>query len=110
MEKWSKHATDTLVGQQIETSQIGIDTLAHSGLGWSSYSLTEPGNHPGPEKTTLHPHQQSALADVSAGFEDSSRGKLIMACGKGKTFTVCGSRSRSSGRVARCCIWCPRSR
>ena len=53
MEKWSKHATDTLVGQQIETSRIGIDTLAHSGLDWSSYSLTEPGTLRGLENKTL---------------------------------------------------------
>ena len=86
-EKWSKHATDALVGQQIETSKIGIDTLAHSGLDWSAYSLTEPGTLAQPQKKALRPHQHRALEDVTAGFEESSRGKLIMACGTGKTFT-----------------------
>lgn len=86
-EKWSKHANDALVGQQIETSRIGMDTLAHSGLDWSAYSLTEPGTLPSLKKKALRPHQQRALKDVTAGFEESSRGKLIMACGTGKTFT-----------------------
>ena len=36
----------------------------------------------------LRPHQQEALDDVLKGFEDSDRGKLIMACGTGKTFAA----------------------
>jgi superfamily II DNA or RNA helicase len=33
-------------------------------------------------------HQEAAIADVLAGFEDSRRGQLIMACGTGKTLTA----------------------
>ena len=36
---------------------------------------------------TIRPHQQEALADVRAGLAKADRGKLIMACGTGKTFT-----------------------
>ena len=49
----------------------------------------------GPEQLTyqhepfsLRPHQQEAFDDVLNGFKDSERGKLIMACGTGKTFTA----------------------
>ena len=35
----------------------------------------------------LRPHQESALKQVMEGFESFPRGKLIMACGTGKTFT-----------------------
>ena len=49
----------------------------------------------GPEQLTyqhepfsLRPHQQEAFDDVLNGFKDSARGKLIMACGTGKTFTA----------------------
>lgn len=34
------------------------------------------------------PHQQAALHDVMTGLADGDRGKLIMACGTGKTFTA----------------------
>ena len=34
------------------------------------------------------PHQQAAFDDVVAGFERHDRGKLVMACGAGKTFTA----------------------
>ena len=37
---------------------------------------------------SLRPHQQSAFDDVMAGFAAHDRGKLIMACGTGKTFTA----------------------
>lgn len=33
------------------------------------------------------PHQERAIADCIKGFEESDRGKLIMACGTGKTLT-----------------------
>ena len=33
-------------------------------------------------------HQREALNDVVTGFQDSDRGKLIMACGTGKTFAA----------------------
>ena len=35
----------------------------------------------------LRPHQQEALEKVIAGLQTHDRGKLIMACGTGKTFT-----------------------
>ena len=40
------------------------------------------------EPFRLRPHQQAAFDDVIAGFERHDRGKLVMACGAGKTFTA----------------------
>ena len=40
------------------------------------------------ERFKLRDHQQKAFRDVINGFKDSDRGKLIMACGTGKTFTA----------------------
>ena len=40
------------------------------------------------DKKQLRPHQQQALNDVLAGLKSAERGKLIMACGTGKTFTA----------------------
>ena len=39
-------------------------------------------------KFRLKDHQQEAFDDVINGFKTSDRGKLIMACGTGKTFTA----------------------
>jgi predicted helicase len=86
-DKWSKHANDALVGQAITTFRIGVDDMAESGIDWSRYSLTNPDELDRGAPKQLRPHQVAALADVQAGFAKDARGKLLMACGTGKTFT-----------------------
>src|ERR1019366_4383962 len=86
-DKWSKHANDALVGQSITTFRIGVDDLAESGIDWSRYSLTNPDELDRGAPKHLRPHQVAALTEVGLGFKRSARGKLIMACGTGKTFT-----------------------
>lgn len=36
----------------------------------------------------VRPHQKTAIVDVLEGFKTADRGKLIMACGTGKTYTA----------------------
>ncbi len=84
---WSKHAEDALLDQRVKSWRIGIDDLANSDIDWSRYSLAKPDELHRASTKKLRQHQVEALADVEAGFEDASRGKLIMACGTGKTFT-----------------------
>jgi predicted helicase len=86
-DKWSKHAEDALSNQQIVTTRIGVDDLANSEIDWSQYSLTDPDSIVTIEPKKLREHQIEALNDVVEGFDDSDRGKMIMACGTGKTFT-----------------------
>lgn len=85
--RWSKHAEDALEGQQLPTFRLGVDDLAASEIDWSAYSFAAPDDVRVRQPKTLRPHQVEALAAVRAGFEDSARGKLLMACGTGKTFT-----------------------
>ena len=40
------------------------------------------------EPFNLRPHQRTAFDDVTNGFAEHARGKLIMACGTGETFTA----------------------
>ncbi|HEY5222959.1 MAG TPA: type ISP restriction/modification enzyme [Microbacteriaceae bacterium] len=84
---WSKHAEDALIDQQINTFRIGLDELEASDIDWSQFSIEQPEQmHREPLKE-LREHQLQALRDVCVGFEAADRGKLIMACGTGKTFT-----------------------
>ena len=85
--KWSIHAEEALNNQQIVTTRIGVDDLANSEIDWSRYSLTDPDTIAVVEPKTLREHQIEALGDVVSGFDSHDRGKLIMACGTGKTFT-----------------------
>ena len=49
------------------------------------------------EKKRLRDYQNSAIEDVVKGFETSDRGRLIMACGTGKTFTSLKMAERIAG-------------
>ncbi|MDA3889234.1 MAG: DEAD/DEAH box helicase family protein, partial [Allgaiera sp.] len=54
-------------------------------IDWSQFLRT--GNVSLAPKKTLKDHQREALKAVTEGLEETDRGKLIMACGSGKTFT-----------------------
>ncbi|PPH80469.1 type ISP restriction/modification enzyme [Rathayibacter sp. AY1D9] len=85
--KWSKHAVDALEEQYVNAYRVGINELAESEIDWSSYSFAKPDEVNRAPGKILRPHQQDALERVQEGFEDNERGKLLMACGTGKTFT-----------------------
>ena len=68
---------------------IGYGHLAGRPIDWPDLRQEAPEQLDyQPERFSLRPHQQEAFNDVLNGFKDSDRGKLIMACGTGKTFTA----------------------
>ncbi len=83
--EWSEHAEDALRGQTIEVNRIGLSDLEQSPIDWSQYAKDQKVVLQ--DKKTLRPHQKKALDAVQEGLADAERGKLIMACGTGKTFT-----------------------
>lgn len=89
-DKWSSKAEAALENQYIPTSRIGYAQIAESPVNWD---VVFPGNRIEVNLTRREtfeprPHQQAAIEDVMAGFKNHDRGKLIMACGTGKTFTA----------------------
>ncbi len=85
-DNWSKHAEAALKNQQIPVTKLGVADLARSPVEWAEF-LRNQTLRLKPKKT-LRPHQEEAVAKVLAGFQQGDRGKLIMACGTGKTFTA----------------------
>lgn len=82
---WSSNAEEALIDQQPPVTKIDLLALDSSVIDWSKYqSKTEVVVKP---KKTLREHQVNALRAVQQGLKVSERGKLIMACGTGKTFT-----------------------
>ena len=68
---------------------IRFSDLENSPFEWPNLSLREPGQLIYKQRRfSLKDHQQEAFDDVINGFKESDRGKLIMACGTGKTFTA----------------------
>lgn len=97
---WSVHAEGALEGQSIDTKRVGLSDIEDSGIDWKAFSATE--------KVQLlarkqpRPHQVEALAAVRTGLAEADRGKLIMACGTGKTYTalhIAESMIGKGGRV-----------
>jgi predicted helicase len=86
-DRWSSNAEAALVGQQIPVTRIGLADLLDSDIDWEAVDFERPSILPTTTKKRLRPHQKQALTDVFAGFQTHDRGKLIMACGTGKTFT-----------------------
>lgn len=82
---WSVHAEDALQGQQPPVSKIDLQALEDSQIDWAKYQSKKTVVFKA--KKTLREHQQSALNAVRKGLQTAERGKMIMACGTGKTFT-----------------------
>lgn len=88
-DKWSSNAEAALANQIIETSRIGIADIASAPVNWD---VAFPGSEIQVKlerKQAFQPrkHQSEAIEKALAGFQTHDRGKLIMACGTGKTFT-----------------------
>jgi predicted helicase len=82
---WSEHAEDALRGQHIPVTKVDLNALESSAIDWSRFAPREPVVLR--TKKTPRLHQRDALAAVRVGLKEADRGKLIMACGTGKTFT-----------------------
>ncbi len=83
--KYGKNAEAVLENQNPPVTRIGMQDLVDSSIDWSLFFETK--KIVLKEKYTPRPHQEEAIADVIEGFKTHDRGKLIMACGTGKTFT-----------------------
>ena len=83
---WSPHAKTMLQGQAIPTTRIGLQDLIESDVDWSAFAGT--GEIARRQPRVLRPDQMEALKAVCAGLGKADRGKLIMACGTGKTLTA----------------------
>lgn len=83
--EWTDNAIDMMDNQNPPVSVINLSDLEQSSINWDEFYK----NHEVKlvEKFELRPHQQEAHNAVLNGLENADRGKLILACGTGKTFT-----------------------
>lgn len=90
-DKWGKNAEDALDDQTTPVQRINMADIAESPVDWD---IAWPQGHltidlAPAEKKQPWPHQVDAIDAVLKGFAvGNDRGKLIMACGTGKTFTA----------------------
>ena len=95
---WSEHAADALVGQTIPCNRIGLADLEESGIDWDAF-ITD--GRVEVTKKSPRQHQLEALKAIQDGLKEADRGKLILACGTGKTFTALQVAQAMAGRGGR---------
>ncbi|MGK4219004.1 DEAD/DEAH box helicase [Kocuria marina] len=89
LQEMGRNARATIENLDKPMNTLGLEQLADAPIDWSQFSLDRPdhmvltGNEKAPR-----PHQRKAMAAVAEGFTEHDRGKLIMACGTGKTYTA----------------------
>lgn len=85
--KWTNNAEESLKNQSPQVSRINVHDLANAPVDWEKLENNITGEQARTKKYPLKKHQKDALDKAHEYFQENERGKLIMACGTGKTFT-----------------------
>ncbi len=100
--KWSSNASEALKNQHPPVSRINLYDLESAPIDWQVLEDGFTGVDALVKRKELYPHQRSAVDQTVAYFKNNERGKLIMACGTGKTFTslrIAEEQTNSNGFV-----------
>ena len=86
--KWGSNAEQAIRNQNPPVTRINLFDLIESPVDWDKLEKGVHGEAARTPKKTLRPHQKEALDKTHEHFKTHDRGKLIMACGTGKTFNA----------------------
>lgn len=86
--KWGPNATEAIRNQNPPVTRINLFDLIEAPVDWEKLEQGIHGEESRTPKKTLRNHQTEALTKTHDHFKTADRGKLIMACGTGKTFTA----------------------
>ena len=101
-DKWSSTAEETIRGQLPPVTRIRLRDFKEAAIDWEHFSLHDLSTMKAATKKKIRKHQELALSKVLSGLETADRGKLIMACGTGKTFTslkIMEAQTQGKGNV-----------
>uniref|UniRef100_UPI0040286013 restriction endonuclease n=1 Tax=Parabacteroides distasonis TaxID=823 RepID=UPI0040286013 len=85
--RWGVNAEETLKGQDIPVTRINMYELEASPVDWDKLLKGDTGKAALREGKQPRKHQLEAMKAAHEHFRVHDRGKLIMACGTGKTYT-----------------------
>ncbi|MEE1651070.1 type ISP restriction/modification enzyme [Brachybacterium sp. J144] len=85
--QWGATAEETIREQSVPVRRLGLQDFEQSRIDWATFDPETPAALSLSGASDLRPYQRTAIDDVKAGFGTADRGRLIMACGTGKTFT-----------------------
>lgn len=84
---WGKNAQESIKHQAIQFVPIYTNDLQYSSVNWTELVEGKQGKEALLAGKTMRPHQIDALTKAHEYFKNHDRGKMIMACGTGKTYT-----------------------
>ncbi|MDZ4681351.1 MAG: DEAD/DEAH box helicase family protein, partial [Saprospiraceae bacterium] len=84
---WGENAETTIRNQSPPVTRLGLHDLESAPVDWGKLAEGLSGEASRAAKKIPMAHQVTALNAAHEHFKTSDRGKLIMACGTGKTFT-----------------------
>ena len=85
--KWNAEAENTIKNQDPPVSRLSLLELEESPVDWDKLDEGISGSQARAKKKIPMKHQLKAINKTHEYFKSKDRGKLIMACGTGKTFT-----------------------
>ena len=85
--KWTSNAEETLRNQTPEVNRIRLSDLESAEVDWDKLYNGLYGKQALNPKKIMFDHQEIAVRNTHEYFKSWDKGKLIMACGTGKTFT-----------------------
>ena len=84
---WGKNAQESIKHQAIQFVPIYTNDLQYSSVNWKELVEGKQGKEALLAGKTMRSHQIEALTKAHEYFKNHDRGKMIMACGTGKTYT-----------------------
>ncbi len=85
--KWSSNAEESIKNQQPAVTRIHLYDLEQAQVDWQKIADGISGMSARKDKKPIFPHVLEVVRSCHTYFQSHERGKLIMACGTGKTIT-----------------------
>jgi predicted helicase len=86
--KWGTNAEEAIKNQKPPVQRISLTDLQNSSVDWEKLENGIHGEQARIKTKSIRKHQKEAMDKTHEHFTTSDRGKLIMACGTGKTYTA----------------------
>ena len=96
--KWNSEAENTIQNQDPPVARIGLWDLQEAPVDWAALDEGIFGEAAAHRERKPKKHQQEAMDAAREYYKTHDRGKLIMACGTGKTFTSLKIAEQEAGQ------------
>lgn len=95
--KWGSNATEAIKNQNPPVTRLNLYDLQEASVDWEKLDQGITGDKSRIAPKSIRPHQKEAIDKAHEYFKKADRGKLIMACGTGKTFVSLRIAEKETG-------------